>query len=324
MAQSPGSNPTVGNSYPLKGHELQILRNTPATLELQVYQSGDLIDLDVAPVLAVVDANGDPVTAGTVSSPSTGVYRADLPAQADLKALRATWTGLLSTVAVSFTQHHEIVGNLLFTEAEARGARFTGQQSPLSSGTAFPDAVVARMRELIGEQFESKTSRSWTSRYCRTELHGNGSREISLYDGHPRDVDGNESGGPGRLWDVRRVISVKIDDVAYTEFALHGRRLINTSGTWPRATAANPFNIVVEYEYGHEPVPLEAQENGLRMVVANLIPSDVPDYAQTLSVGNENYSYQQNADLLGSLRVWPERTREWLTRHPARRIPVVA
>jgi hypothetical protein len=57
-------------------------------------------------------------------------------------------------------------------------------------------------------------------------------------------------------------------------------------------------------------------------VVANLIPSDVPDYAQTLSVGNENYSFQQNDALLGSLRVWPERTREWLNRQP--RVPVLA
>ncbi len=301
---------------------MQILRSTAATLELQVYQAGDLTDLDATPTIALTDANGDTVTTGNVSKPvgTTGIYRSLLPAQADLKTLKAVWSGNLDGSAVSFTQHYEIVGNLLFTEADARGARFTGQQSPLSDETAYPDAAIARMRELITTQFEKKSDRSWITRYCRMELHGDGSREISLYRGHARDVDGNESGGPRRLWNVRRIISVKIDDVAYTDFALHGRRLINTATTWPRATHANPFNIVVEYEYGEDPVDLEARENGLRTVVANLIPSDVPDYSQTISQTNQSTSYVQDQ----GLRVWPAKTKEWLDRYPARRIPVVA
>jgi hypothetical protein len=305
---------------------MQILRNTPATIELRVYQGGDLTDLDADPTIAITDANGDSVVTGTVSKPvgTTGVYWSILPAQTNLKALTTVWSGDLSGESVSFTQHHEIVGNLLFTEVEARGARFTGLQTPLSDETKYPDSVIASKRAEITSQFEEITTRSWISRYCRMELHGDGSREISLYRGHAQDVDGNESGGAGRLWEVRRIISVTIDDIAYADFKLHGRRIINTTGTWPRASYANPFNIVVEYEYGHVPVPLEARENGLRMVVANLVPSDVPDYAQTLSHSGESVSFQQNENLRGSLRVWPEKTRAWLERNPRRRIPVVA
>lgn len=303
---------------------MQILRSTPATIEVKVYQSGDLTDLDTFPSLTVTDANGASITPGAVSNPEAGIYRANLPAQSDLKAVKAVWSGTLSGLAVSFTEHHEIVGNLLFTEAEARGARFTGQQAPLSDETKFPDEVIARIREEVSDAFEEKTDRSWITRYCRTELHGDGSREISLYRGHARDVDGNLSGGPRRLWDIRRIISVTVNDDPHTDFELHGRRIINTAGHWPRASMSNPFNIIVEYEYGSDPVPFEARENGLRVAVARLVPSDVPDYAQTLSVGGENYSFQQHAELLGSLRVWPERTREWLSRYPPRRIPVVA
>jgi hypothetical protein len=305
---------------------MQILKATPATLELKVYSSGTLTNLDANPTLAATDANGDALSPGTITTPSTGVYRSVLPAQAELTTLTAVWTGALSGNAVSFTQHHEVVGNHLFTEADARGARFTGQQSPLADEDKFSDEVVARMRELITQQFEQKTGRSWIRRYCRMELHGGGGRELRLFDGHPRDVNGNESGGEGRLRKVARLISVSVDGtvVDLSEVALHGRSVFRKVGTWPRATASDPFRVVVEYEYGDDPVDLEARENGLRVIVANLVPSDVPDYAQTLSVGGENYSFQQNDALRGMLRTFPEKTREWLDRNPAWRIPGVA
>lgn len=302
---------------------MQILRDTPATLELKVYSSGDLTDLDANPTLAVTDANGDAVSSGTITKPSIGVYRSVLAGQADLKTLKAVWSGDLGGDAVSFTQHYEIVGNLLFTEAEARGARFTGQQSPLSDETAYPDAVIARMREQIARNFEQKTGRSWTRRYCRMELHGNGWKAISLLRGQPVTSTGDESGGPGRLWNARKLISVSVDDVDVTANArLDGRNILLTTGTFARATFANPFNVVVEYEYGDDPVDLEARENGLRTIVANLVPSDVPDYAQTISSSNESTSFQQQEQ--GTLRVYPAKTREWLKRNPPRRIPGVA
>jgi hypothetical protein len=302
---------------------VQILRNTPATLELLVYQSGVLIDLDSTPTVVVTDANGASVTTGSVSKPgsTTGTYRSTLPPQADLKTLKVVWSGALSSDPVEFTQQHEIVGDFLFIEADARGYTVTGQQTPLSSETNYPDAAIARMRELITDQFEQRTGRSWVSRYCRTELHGTGSRELSLRDGHPLDADGRMSGGPGRHYDIQRLISVSIAGVAQTvgDYTLHGRKVVGPT-TWPRASWDSLFNVVIEYEYGVTPTNLEAEENGLRMAVANLVPSDLSAYAMTAAAAGESISFPQQS---GGL-VWPPKVWEWLKANPARRIPSVA
>ncbi len=296
---------------------MQILKGTPATMELKVYSSGDLTNLDASPTLAITDANGDAVSSGAVSTPETGIYRSVLDGQSELKALKAVWSGTLGGDAVSFTQHYEIVGNLLFTEAEARGARFTGQQAPLSDESAYPDSVIARKRAEITNQFEDKTSHSWIRRYGRVEVTGTGSKTLSLFRGFHRDVDGNDVGGKGRIYNIARIISAEIDGTAVdlANVKLHDRRLILTDGVW--TWSSDPFNIVIEYEYGDDPVDLEARENGLRTIVANLIPSDVPDYSQTISQTNQSVSYIQDQ----GIRVWPAKTKEWLDRNPAKRIP---
>jgi hypothetical protein len=222
---------------------------------------------------------------------------------------------------VEFTQHHEIVGSFLFIEAAARNYTVTGQQTPLSSEINFPDAAIARMRELIAEKFEIRTGRSWVSRYCRTELHGTGTRWLNLRDGHPRDAAGWVSGGPGRHYDVQRLISVSVGGVAQTvgDYTLHGRKVVGPT-SWPSASYDNPFNVVIEYEYGVAPISLESEENGLRMVVANLVPSDLSAYAQTLAAAGESISFPQQS---GGL-VWPPKVWEWLRANPAARIPSVA
>lgn len=302
---------------------MQILTNTPGTIELQVFQAGDLTDLDTDPTVAFTDANGTAVSSGTVSKPgaTTGIYRSTLPGQVNPAELTAVWSGTLGGETVEFTQHHEIVGSLLFTESQARSKTITGAQTPLSDGNTYPDALIASMRELITDQFESKTTRSWITRYCRMELHGSGSRELNLTYGHPLDVNGNISGGPGRLYDIQSLISVSIDGTlaALADFTLHGRRIIRNT-TWPLGTNDNPFRVVVEYEYGVEPVDLEAQENALRMALANLVPSDLSAYALTSTVGVESLSFPQQH---GGF-VWPPKVWEWLQRNPPRRVPVVA
>lgn len=301
---------------------MQILRNTPATLELRVYQVDDLIDLDANPTLAVTDANGTTVTVGAVSKPggTTGIYQAVLPSQPNLSDLVATWTGLLDTESVEFVQRHEIVGNFLFTSAQARGWQTSGNQTPLSDTAAYLDSAIVRMRELVTDQFEEKTGRSWTTRYCRMEHHGGGT-VINLLDGHPQDVYGNESGGVGRIRDVAKLISVTIDGVAGTlsDFKLHGRKVIHTAGSFPFYTNATPFPVVVEYEYGQMPTPLEANENGLRVTAANLVPSDIPSYSQNFTANDEGTITFPPGGF-----VWPAKTMEWLERNKRVRIPVVA
>lgn len=251
---------------------------------------------------------------GTTTDVGDGTYTFELSAALNdqLDLLRLDWTIVPTSEVV--TTYEEIVRNLLFTIAQARGARFTGQQAPLSDTDKFPDPAVARIREQIVNQFEQKTGRSWVRRYSRVEISGSATPILDLTGAHA----GDPVGGPGRYRDIAKIVSATAngETVDPSILVIRDNQMLRTSGTWPAGTQASPFNIVVEYEYGDNPVDLEARENGLRMAVANLLPSDVPDYAQTLSTGTTSTSFQQNDRLLGMLRVYPEKVREWLDRNP--------
>lgn len=287
---------------------MHILRNTPDTLELRVYDGPDLADLDATPSLAVTDANGDAVTTGAVSKTAVGVYEASLDGQADLKALTAVWSGVLNGNAIEFTEVYEVTGNLLFTEAEARGKTITGQQTPLSDTDAYPARAIKRMRTLLTQAFERETGRSQIRRYCRVELPGSGTSLIDLTSGVPRDVDGNESGGPGRHRDIAKIIAATIDGTAVDVNTLEpaGRRVHRQSGVWNRATRDDPLNVVIEYEYGLHPVPIEANENGLIEAVNRLQASDVSRYAQTFSRPDGATTFPTGGF------VWASKTFQWL------------
>lgn len=272
--------------------------------------------------VTITRANGTAVdtdAATTDNADGSYSYQISRADNSQIDTLRLDWK-VVSTDEV-VTLYEDIVGSLLFTIAQARDKTITGQQSPLSSTVNYPDSAIARMRELVTEQFEQRTGRSWVSRHCRVELHGTGARWLSLRDGHPRDADGRMSGGPGRLYDVQRLISVSVAGVAgdVADYTLHGRKVVGPT-SWPRASYDSLFNVVVEYEYGVTPINLEAEENGLRMAIANLVPSDVSAYAQTLAAAGESISFPQQS---GGL-VWPPKVWEWLKANPAPRIPSVA
>jgi len=272
--------------------------------------------------VSVTRSNGSAVdTDAATDDNADGSYSYQL-AVADndqLDTLRLDWKVVSSGEVV--TLYEDIVGSLLFTIDQARAKTVTGQQTPLSSTTTYPDFAIARMRELVTEQFEHRTGRSWVSRHCRVELHGSGTRELSLRDGHPLDADGRMSGGSGRFYDVQRLLSVEVAGVAQTvgDYTLHGRKVIGPT-TWPRASYDSLFNVIIEYEYGVTPVNLEAEENGLRMAVANLVPSDLSAYAMTAAAAGESLAFPQQT---GGL-VWPPKVWEWLKANPAPRIPSVA
>ena len=285
----------------------QILRNTPATLELLVYQDGDLADLDANPTLAVTDANGTVVTTGAVTQPgsTTGTYQAVLTGQADLNRLTAVWTGILATEAVSFTQIYEIVGNLLFTESAARASTISGAQTPLSDGTLYTDQMIQRMRGLIADQFEQRTGRAWTRRYCRVEIAGTGTHRLDLWDGHARTMAGDETGGEGRYYAIAKLITVTVGGVTQTvtDLVIDGTCILHKTGSFTAGSTSDPLNVVVEYEYGPNPVPAEANEHAIVMAVTNLVASDVSAFAQSFTGQDGTVSFEL---------AYPAKVYEWL------------
>ena len=268
----------------------QILRGTPRTLQITVYSGGTPTDLDANPTIAIVDGNGTAVTTGAVTKPAgTGIYESVLPAQANLNVLTATWSGLLATKAVTFTQSYEIVGNLLFTEAEARAEQIVGGQAALSDTAKYSDALIAHWRSVIGDMFEWRLNRAVVSRYCRVRIAG-GSGPLDLTYGHPQLASGSPLSRPGRSWDIARIISASVGGVAQTvgDIQIVGSKLYGVS--WGSSTTADPLNVTVEYEYGPDPVDSETHQRALDLLLANAAKSGFASTAE--SVTNDDGTFR--------------------------------
>lgn len=286
-----------------------ILRSTPATLELKVYNNGTLTDLAANPTLALTDGNGIAVSTGAVTKPgaTTGIYRSVLPGQAALKVIDAAWSGTLAGEPVVFHQDYEIVGSLLFSEAEARAELIVGGQAALADETKYPDALIAQWRAVIGDIFEHRMNRGVVRRYCRTRFNGFQGLPLDLTGGYPVLASGAALNRPGRGWDINQIISATVDGVAQdvADLEIVGYKLYHTGDVWSWPTSSTPLNITVQYEYGPDPVYWEAHQRALDLLLANAAPSGFPATATSIS----------NPD--GTFRItnFPVAVEEFLKRH---------
>ena len=271
----------------------EILRSTPATLELNVYSEGTLVDLDANPTVVITDGNGTVVSSGAVSHPgaTTGIYRSTLPAQADLKVLDAAWTGTLAAAPLTLHQDYEIVGNLLFTEAEARDSNIVGMQTPLSDGTKYDDAYLARWRSVITETMEERMNRGVIQRYCRARFAGR-YKPLNLRNGDNRTTTGTLR-RPGCGWDVARIISAEHNGTPITlsELEVVESYVYWNGGSWsPGSTTNGQYNVTIEWEYGPNPVWPETHQRALDLLMINAIPKGYPSSATSIS--NEDGTFR--------------------------------
>lgn len=288
---------------------VQILRGKPATLFLYVYNNGTLTDLDANPTLAIIDGNGTTVSSGAVSKTpaTTGTYQSTLPAQANLKVLIATWSGLLAAAAVSFRQDYEIVGNQLFTEADARAMLIVGGQAPLADTSKYSDDHIAKWRSIITDLFEARLNRGVIQRYCRVRFAGDG-QPLDLTYGYPQTSTGDWLHRPGRPWDVSTIISADVNgsSVSPADIEIVGHKLYRSPGAW--SGGSDQLNVTVEYEYGPDPVDWEAHQRALELLLANAAPSGLPNNATSYS--NEDGTFR--------ITVFPSAVEEFLRVHKHR------
>lgn len=292
-----------------------ILRSAgPYSLVKTWYVDGTATDVGTVTV-GITDANGDAVVAaGTATTNNAdGTYTYSLANQSDLNVLYVTWTR--TDTSASLTDRIEVVGNRLFAEAEARAYEISGQQTPLSDVSEYSDSDLRDAADRTAEKFEDFAMRAFSRRYCRMEFKGNGQRRLSVYEGHARTSDGDDVGGRGRT-QPRKVIAATVGGtaVSVSNIKIDHAEFVRTDGVWNSHTSTDPFNVVIEYEYGDDPVDLEATEYALTYAVANLVRSDLPVGA--VSWSNEDGSFQRDS----SGWAYPVKVYEWLKRR-RRKVP---
>lgn len=252
----------------------RILAGTRGELRLTVFQDGETVDLSSPSVVLTNADTGETITPGTaVAEENTGKLLQVLTAAetATPRRIKAVWTVTAGGNAMTFTTYHEVVGDLLFTLAEARSF----DKGALANAEEYPDADILAGRDVIWEQFED---------ICGVRFGTAATREI---------LDGSGTAGLWLQWREAQAVSASAtrslatwtaldsDDLADLFISPNGRLIRETRGYWPTGSR----NIRVDYTHGYARVPLEIRRAALVVLRDQLPGSNLTNRA--LSQTNE-------------------------------------
>lgn len=245
----------------------RILKGAAGTLEIRVYSDGTPTDPTVASV-AVVDGQGASVTTGAaaISGLSDGKVTAsvDDAQTAEVKTLTATWTLTVGGNSQTFVTNHEVIGDVLFSEAELRA--FDG--SALSNATTYTDAAIGAMHEMVREAFEQICHVAFGARFKRDYFDGDGRSTLWLRDMQVQSV----LAAAIRTAGTTTWTDLTVSELADLLVSPNGRVIRDSLGSW----ASGARNIRVDYVYGYQPVPLEVKRAAMWIARNNLTGSNMP------------------------------------------------
>jgi hypothetical protein len=249
------------------------LKDTAPTFGVTIAPDGEPTDVGDVTV-DVYRADGTQIVTGdptTNNNDGTYTYSLALALASRVDRLRVVWT--IVTGGDQITTYEEIVGALLFTEAEA----VAYDDAALASITD-PELIGARDR--IADLFEHVTGTSFGGRYARVQARGpmrSNPYRLSLVSPYTRKL----VGGPGYGYLPTEIIGATDSGgtVTVSELVPDPYGAIDRQGsTWSYDTpATTAWPITVDYEYGTYEIPLEIREAALRLARYELIVSDVTD-----------------------------------------------
>jgi hypothetical protein len=296
----------------------------PYTLTKTWYVDGTATDVGAVTV-GIVDGNGDEVVAsGTATTNNAdGTYDYSLADQASPDQLKVTWTR--SDTGADLADRIELVGNWLFTEAQARAfnakADATTALKPLASSTEYPDATLADERERILADLEQWTGRGWVPRYARLELPGNGYTALSLNGAFCRTSDGYPLHRPGKFNDIGYILTATDSGTAVTvaNIKIDPTRnvLIRTDTSWNTPTTTSPHNVVVEYVYGLPYLVDGVDRIAMKLLIDRLVPSAFSDRALSVATDFGTTQLVTQGGPMGNVSKVPE-VNQWVRDHDYR------
>lgn len=257
---------------------LFLRRSNAAQLAATFYtDAGAIADPGIVTVSITRQSDGSAVVTGAATTGTGAAARAyTLSAlyTADLDVLTVVWSGTISAVAVTITQECEVVGDWLFTIAEARAAH------PDLLEATYPDATIQAIRERITEWFAEICGVSFVERYRRVVVSGDGTAELLLPEAMRvsalRRAEERTSGT--QTW-----TALSAGDLADVLVEPIGLLVRETEGVW----TAGRRNWRIAYEHGWEQVPEPIKRAAIRLLLAQSFPSNLSDRAlsETNSLG---------------------------------------
>jgi hypothetical protein len=229
----------------------RLLAGTRGELRVSVSQDGEPVDIAAAPAPTVTLTNADTGAAITPAAPlaeeSTGNLVQVLSAAetATPQRIRAVWSATVPATAgeaQTITTYHEIVGDVLFTLAQARAF----DQGALANEVAYPQAAILAARDVIAEAFEHICKVSFGIRAARSVVDGTGAAELYLRRRELQEVSAADWRS-GAAWTA--FTAAELADV----FPYPTGWLVRESGTW----TAGRRNYRLDYTHGYARVPDE-------------------------------------------------------------------
>ena len=246
-----------------------LYKDSLGRIAVKAYVDGTLTNATGSVTVTVTDEGGTViVNAQTATTDSTGIYYYDLGISntTDVNKLFAVWTGTWESVSQKLRTTHEIVGFPIFTEAQARAF----DVAQLASASDYSDEAILDERQKITELLEQWTGVSWTPKYKRVKLEGEGDRIISPPSFH-----------------ITKILSCTIlgESIATSNFEIDNNAgfIHRTDGFFEKPTSAYPLPVVIEYEYGWDYIRNGVDRIGLKLIIDRLVASNIPDRATSFN-----------------------------------------
>lgn len=237
---------------------MRFLKGRPLNLSRSFYEDDEETPMAVSSVsVTLSDWQGGVIATSPAATTGDGTYTVSFPAQ-PLGLYTATW----NADSLSEVETLEVVGGFLFTVPEARNS-----DEYLSDKVAFPAAEIIHYREVVENEFEQITGRSFTTRIKVHSFTGDGSREYVAL-----------------IPDAQAIESASINGTAVTDLT---GWTVNRLGkiTVPDNTVANEDAVTLRVRYGYTTPPPDIARVGMIRLRSLLAAEDsgIPDRATTFT-----------------------------------------
>lgn len=248
----------------------RIVAGQPGDIYLYPYSDGALLTgTPTSLAIDIVDEAGTAiVTAGTPTWDGTNkrlTFALTTVQNPRPRVLRATWQFTTGGNAYAMEAVHEAVGELLFSEAEARAY----DKAALASTTTYPADTLLRTRDQVHDAFEDIVGAGLGARGVREVADGSGKTTMMLERTAVQRVR-SVSTRSGATWTA--FSSDELADIVVDPWGPIERE---TRGAFPSGRR----NVAVEYEHGLSPIPLDLRQAGLRLTRNLLVSSNLSDRA---------------------------------------------
>jgi hypothetical protein len=233
---------------------MRVLKGRPLRLSHTFLDDEDVLT-PAAVTVTLTDAQGSTVATGEAADDGAGNWSVSLPMQ-PLGVYTATWDG--GSVAVDETPV-EVVGGFLFSIPQVRAS-----DDYLADAGVFPAQEIREYREVVDDEFEKITGRSFVTRSVERTFIADDSPELVAL-----------------IPDAQSVDAVTVNGVAVDD--LTGYRVSRLGKIIAPAPFADGDVVTVRLTYGYRTPPADVARVGMIRLRALLAAesSGIPDRATT-------------------------------------------